>query len=77
MQRLIKIHLVFLGVSLIIAFLLVPADMLYLNKVQSGEVKAYYQSAKNLEFSDAWKIAFTWFLGLTCGRLILKALFRK
>ena len=77
MQRLIKIHLVFLGVSLIIAFLLVPADMLFLNKVQTGEIRAYYQSAKNLEFSNAWKIAFTWFLGLTCGRLILKALFRK
>ena len=77
MQRLIIIHLIFLGMSLVIAFVLVPTDMLYFEKVQSEEIKAYYQNAKNFEFSDAWKIAFTWFLGLTCGRLMLKALLRK
>ncbi len=77
MQRLLIIHLIFLGVALIIAFALVPADLWYFDKVPGKEIEVYYQDAMELEFSDAWKTVFTWFLGLTCGRLMLKALLRK
>lgn len=77
MRRLLVIHLIFLGVALVIAFALVPADLLYFDKVPDKEVEAYYRDAMELKFSDAWEVVFTWFLGLTCGRLMLKALLRK
>ena len=77
MQRLFIIHLIFLGVALIIAFVLVPADLFYLEKAPGEEIKTYYHNAMEMKFSDAWKIVFTWFLGLTCGRLMLKALLKN
>lgn len=76
MLRLLKIHFIFLIVALVIAFVLVPVDLMYFNKVPTEEINHYYQSALTLEKSKAWKIVFTWFLGLSCGRLMLKALMK-
>jgi len=77
MQGILVTHFIFLGVALVIAFALVPADLLYFDKVSSEEIKTYYQDAMKMKFSDAWQIVFTWFLGLTCARLMLKALIKK
>lgn len=74
MLRLLTTHLIFLIVALVIAFVLVPADLMYFDKVPIEEIKNYYNSAITFEKSKAWKIFFTWVLGLTCGRLIIRAL---
>lgn len=76
MLRLLKIHFIFLIVALVIAFILVPLDLMYFEKVPTEEINYYYQSAIMLEQSKAWKIVFTWFLGLSCGRLMIKALMK-
>ncbi len=76
MSRLIKLHIIFLIVALVIAFVLVPADMLYFRKVSAEEVNQYLNGAVAFEDFKAWKILFTWFLGLSCGRLMLRALMR-
>lgn len=76
MLRLLKIHFIFLIVALVIAFILVPIDLMYFEKVPTEEINNYYQSAITLELSKAWKIVFTWFLGLSCGRLMIKALMK-
>ena len=62
--------------ALVIAFILVPIDLMYFEKVPTEEINNYYQSAITLELSKAWKIVFTWFLGLSCGRLMIKALMK-
>lgn len=76
MLRLVKIHIIFLIVALIIAFALIPIDMMYLRKLPEEELSSYFNGAFNLENTKAWKIFFTWFLGLTCGRLMLRALMK-
>ena len=76
MLRLVKIHIIFLIVALIIAFALVPIDMLYMRNLPEDELSSYFNGAFNLENTKAWKIVFTWFLGLSCGRLMLRALMR-
>ena len=76
MLRLVKIHIIFLIVALIIAFALIPLDMLYLRKLPEEELSSYFNGAFTLENAKGWKIFFTWFLGLTCGRLMLRALMR-
>lgn len=76
MLRLLKIHFIFLVVALVIAFILVPVDLMYFDKIPTEEINNYYQSAITLEQSKAWKIVFTWFLGLSCGRLMIKALMK-
>ncbi len=74
MKQLVKIHLVLLVVALIITFVLFPVDMLFFEGASNDDVQAYYKNAVTLEKMNAWKIFFTWFLGLTCGRLIVRAL---
>ncbi len=76
MLRLVKIHIIFLIVALIIAFILVPMDMSYLRNLPKEEVNSYLNGAFNLENTRIWKVVFTWFLGLTCGRLMLRALMK-
>ena len=74
MLRLVKIHAIFLVIALFIAFALVPADLWYFDKASDQEISSYYNGAISLENLKAWKIVFIWFLGLTCGRLIIRAL---
>ncbi len=76
MLRLFKIHFIFLIVALLIAFVLVPADLLYFDKVPTEEIINYYQNAITLEQSKPWKIVITWFIGLSCGRLMINALMK-
>ena len=76
MLRLLKIHLIFLVVALVIAFVLVPLDMSYFREVPDEEISMYFNGAITLEYIKAWKIAFTWFVGLACGRFMIRALMR-
>ncbi len=73
-MKLILLHILFLLIALAIAFALVPLDNYYFDKMPVEEVKQYYQDAINFRSDKAWKIVFTWFLGLSCGRLIVRAL---
>jgi len=77
MPRLIKLHLIFLTIALLIAFLLIPVDQYFFENLSVDDVKKYYREAFNFSSAEAWKKVFTWFLGLTCGRLMLKALSGK
>ncbi len=77
MLHLLKIHLIFLAIALLIAFALIPVDQFYFGKIPAQEIKDYYHNAMAFEKTKAWKIVFTWFLGLTCGRLMLRALMGK
>ena len=70
----IKIHLIFIVIAFLIAFILFPMEMLFFEGASNEDIWAYYQNAITLEKTNAWKILFTWFLGLTCGRLIIRAL---
>jgi len=75
MLRLIKIHIVFLLIAIFIAYVLVPADWYYFEKVSAEDIKQYYQNTFSFsKKSSPWKILITWFIGLSCGRLIIKAL---
>ncbi len=74
MLKFFKIHIIFLLVALLIAFVLVPLEQMYFNNLSLEEVKKYYRDAISFESGKAWKLVFTWFLGLTCGRLMLRAL---
>ena len=76
MRRLLIIHFIFLIVALLIAFALVPADLMYFDKSTDEEISNYYRGAITFKNLKAWGITFTWFLGLTCGRLIVRALMR-
>ena len=73
-MKLILLHIIFLIIALLIAFALVPLDLLYFEKVPVEEVKQYFLDAFSFNSMKAWKIVFTWFLGLSCGRLIVRAL---
>ena len=73
MKRLITVHLVFLVVALFIAFVFIPLERFYFGDVAPGWLENYYRNALTFSSYKAWSSTFTWFLGLTCGRLILKA----
>ena len=73
-MKFIVLHIIFLIVAMLIAFALVPLDMHFFEKLPAEEVKQYYQDALSFKSMKAWKIIFTWFLGLSCGRLIVRAL---
>jgi len=73
-KQLIKIHLILLVVALIITFVLFPVDMLFFEGASNDDVQAYYKNAVTFVELNAWKICLPWFLGLTCGRLIVRAL---
>jgi|GEM_PF-3253379 len=73
-MRILLLHVLFLTIALLIAFALIPLDKLYFGKIPTEEITQYYQDALAFKFDEAWKKVFTWFLGLSCGRLILKAL---
>jgi hypothetical protein len=74
MVRFLIIHLVFLLIALLIAFAFIPLEQLYINDLPVEEVKKYYSDALSFKSGKAWKLVFTWFLGLTCGRIMLRAL---
>ena len=74
MRTFLKIHLLFFIIALIIAFILFPIEMLFFEGASNEDIQRYYQDAITLEKLNAWKICITWFIGLTCGRLILRAL---
>ncbi|MFK7815809.1 MAG: hypothetical protein AB8B92_05685 [Gammaproteobacteria bacterium] len=74
MVRFFTLHIIFLIVALLIAFALVPLEQLYLKDLPVEEVKKYYSDALSFESAKAWKLVFTWFLGLSCGRIMLRAL---
>lgn len=76
-MKLLLLHILFLFIALLITFGLVPIDRLYFNDVPSEEIKQYYQDAFAFNSNEAWQILVTWFLGLSCGRLILRALNSK
>ncbi len=76
MHRLLILHFIFLIIALLIAFVLVPLDLLYLDKAPMEEIESYYRNAVTFEKPRVWGIVSSWFLGLSCGRLILKALAR-
>jgi hypothetical protein len=73
-MKFVLLHVLFLAIALFIAFALIPLDYLYIDNVPSEEVKKYYQGAFSFKSADAWQTVFTWFLGLTCGRLMIRAL---
>ena len=73
-MRLVLLHVLFLAIALFIALGLIPFDHLYFDKAPIEEIKKYYQDAFAFKSMGVWQIVFTWFLGLTCGRLILRAL---
>ncbi len=73
-MKLLLIHIIFLIIALLIAFVLFPLDQVYFDHQPVEKVKQYYQDAFAFESSKAWKIVFTWFLGLSCGRLMVRAL---
>ncbi len=77
MKRLLFLHIIFFIVAIVIAFVLIPLDQMYFRKVPVEEIKTYYQNAFTFTDDEAWKKVFTWFLGLSCGRLMLKALMSK
>lgn len=77
MLRLVKIHLIFLAIALFVAFALIPIDQLYFDHYPVEKVKQYYRDAFSFESGKAWKIVFTWLLGLSCGRLMLRALVQQ
>jgi len=60
----------------VLAFALVPVEKIYFDKVAAEWAEKYYRDAITLNDYEAWGIVFTWFLGLSCGRLILRALMR-
>ncbi|MBT8112775.1 MAG: hypothetical protein KJO81_00490 [Gammaproteobacteria bacterium] len=74
MLRFAKIHLIFLAIALFVAFALVPLNQMYFDHYPAEEIKQYYQDAFTFKSGKAWKIVFTWLLGLTSGRLMLRAL---
>lgn len=73
-MKFILLHVLFLAIALFIAFALIPFDHWYFDNVPSEDIKQYYQNAFSFKSDNAWKIVFTWFLGLSCGRLIIRAL---
>ena len=77
MSRLLRVHIIFLAIALIIAFALIPLEQFYFGEYPAEEIKQYYQDAFSFESGKAWKIVFTWFLGLSCGRLMLRAFARN
>ena len=76
MRRLILVHIIFLLVALFIAFGLVPFDRMMFNNVPNAEISEYYDNALTFRSGEAWKKVFTWFLGLSCARIMLKALMK-
>lgn len=76
MRRLILAHIIFLLVALFIAFGLVPFDRVMFNNVPTVEISEYYENALTFKSGEAWKKVFSWFLGLSCGRLMIKALMK-
>ena len=76
MNKLLRIHLILLFVALFITFALYPFDQIYFKSVPKPEIEQYYTDALNFNFSKAWKIFITWFVGLSCGRLMIRALTR-
>ncbi len=74
MPRLIKLHLIFLAIAMFIAFAIVPLDQIFFNHQEAEKINQYYHDAFNFKSGEAWKIVFTWFLGLSCGRLMFKAI---
>ena len=77
MPKLIKIHLIFFMIAMFIAFVLIPFDHYYFDHLPIEEIKKYYRGAFDFSSTDSWKFVFTWFLGLSCGRLMLKAISGK
>lgn len=73
-MKVLLLHILFLTIALLIAFAFIPFEQMYFDKVPVEEIKQYYQDAFAFKSGKAWKIVFTWFLGLTCGRLMLRAL---
>jgi hypothetical protein len=74
MIQLIKLHILFLAVAVFIAFALIPLDLMYFEHYPAEDIKKYYRDALSFESGKAWKAVFTWFLGFSCGRLMLRAL---
>ncbi|MGH1537238.1 MAG: low molecular weight protein-tyrosine-phosphatase [Gammaproteobacteria bacterium] len=74
MSRLVKLHVLFLFIALCIAFVLIPLDQFYFKDNSVEEIEQYYRDAISFSSGESWQIVFTWFLGLTCGRLIIRAI---
>ena len=77
MRNLIWIHFCLLLIALFISFALVPIDRVYFKNISTIEIIEYYENAFALKSGEAWQTAFTWFLGLACGRIMVKALMSK
>jgi len=77
MRRLLWIHICLLLVAFFIAFALVPLDRMVFRNIPAIEITNYYESALAFKSGEAWKIFFTWFLGLSCARIMIKALMSK
>ena len=76
MRRLILVHIILLFVALFIAFGLVPFDRMMFNNIPTAEISEYYENALTFKSGEAWKKVFIWFIGLSCGRLMIKALMK-
>ena len=73
-MKILLVHILFLAIGLFVAFVFIPFDQMYFDHHPAEEIKQYYQDAFTFKSGKAWKIVFTWLLGLTCGRLMLRAL---
>jgi len=73
-MKTLLLHVLFLAIALLVAFAVVPLEKMYFDGIPAEEIKQYYQDALAFKSGNAWKIVFTWFLGLSCGRLMLLAL---
>lgn len=74
MLRMIKLHILFLAIAIFIAFALIPLDQIFFDRHPAEDIKKYYSDALSFKSGKAWKAVFTWFLGISCGRLMLRAL---
>lgn len=75
-MKVIKIHIIFLVIALVISFILIPLDQYVFDKLPDNQIRAYIVNGVTFNSLDAWKKVFTWFIGLSCGRLMIKALMK-
>ena len=70
----LKRSLIFLFIALLIAFVIIPAYEYFIGGVDLQRLAEQIKKNLALESFGMWKRAFTFFLGLWCGKAILWSL---
>jgi len=73
-MKVILLHVLFFVIGLFVAFALIPFDQMVFENYPVDAIKQDYQDAFALKSGKAWKIVYFWFIGLTCARLMVRAL---